>query len=68
MRGHGHRLSGHAREKLVELGVTETDVLQRVHRGLLAEGSALSAEEAGWVTCWLAELLDWPLPAWARRP
>ena len=60
-------LTEHARAKRVELGVTEPDVLQRMHRGLLAEGSGLSAEEAGWVTCRLAELLDWPLPAWAKR-
>ena len=60
-------LTEHARAKLIELGVTEPDVLQRVHRGLMAEGSGLSSEEAGWVTCRLAELLDWPMPAWAGR-
>jgi hypothetical protein len=58
-------LTEHAKAKLFELGVAEQDVLQRVHRGLLAEGSVLSADEAGWVACRLAELLDWPMPDWA---
>ncbi len=55
-----------ARTKLWELGVTEADVLERMHRGLLAEppGSAavVSAAEARWVVCRLAEMLGWPLP------
>lgn len=59
-------LTAHAAAKLFELGVAESDVLQRVHRGLLVEGSAVSADEAGWVTCRLAELLDWPIPALAK--
>ena len=61
-------LSEHARAKLFDLGVAEHDVLQRMHRGLVAEGSAFTGDEAGWVTCRLAELLDWPMPAWAKRP
>ncbi len=48
-----------AKLKLWELGVTEADVLQRVHRGLQAEGTPLSQAEAGWVICRLAELLGW---------
>jgi hypothetical protein len=58
-------LTEHARTKLFELGVAETDVLERIHGGLLAEGSVVAADEAGWVVCRLAELLDWPMPAWA---
>jgi hypothetical protein len=50
----------HARDKLFELGVTEQDVLERVRRGLLVEGSVVSHDEAGWVIRRLAELLDWP--------
>jgi hypothetical protein len=53
-----------ARSKLFDLGVTETDVLERMARGLRAEGSVLSDAEAGWVVCRLAELLDWPMPVW----
>jgi len=55
-------LTEHARSKLFELGVTEADVLERVHRGLLAEGSVVASDEAGWVACRLAELLGWPMP------
>jgi len=48
------------------LGVTEDDVLERVHRGLLtgeAAGDAVvSADEAWWVVHRLAELLGWPDP------
>jgi len=50
----------HARDKLFELGVTEQDVLERVRRGLLVEGSVVSHDEASWVIRRLAELLDWP--------
>ena len=51
-----------ARAKRFELGVTEADVLERMARGLHAEGSVLRHAEAGWVVCRLAELLDWPMP------
>jgi hypothetical protein len=61
-------LTDHAKAKLWELGVTEGDVLERVHRGLLADGSAFAEDEAGWVMCRLAELLDWPMPAMVGRP
>ena len=61
-----HMLTEHAKSKLFELGVAETDVLQQMHRGLMADGSVLAADEAGWVTCRLAELLDWPIPALAK--
>lgn len=53
-------LTEHASAKLHELGVTEQDVLQRVGRGLLVEGSVLARDEAAWVLRRLAELLDWP--------
>jgi hypothetical protein len=55
-------LTEHASTKLFELGVAETDVLERIHRGLLAEGSGVNADEAWWVTHRLAELLGWPAP------
>jgi hypothetical protein len=53
---------------LWNLGVTEADVLERIHRGLaqMSEGdAAVSAVEARWVTGRLAELLGWAfvLPA-----
>jgi hypothetical protein len=43
-----------------DLGVTESDVLQRIGQGLQPPGSGLDAAEAGWVLRRLAELLDWP--------
>jgi hypothetical protein len=52
-----------ARGKLFELGVDESDVLDRIRQGLQAEGGPVSPVEAGWVTGRLAELLGWPLPA-----
>jgi hypothetical protein len=55
-------LTEHARAMLFELGITEKVVLDRVHRGLTAEGSVLGKDEARWVSCRLAELLGWPQP------
>ena len=55
-------LTEHARSKLWELGVTEQDVLERIRRGLLVERSVVSADEGGWITRRLAELLGWPQP------
>lgn len=52
-----------AQTLLFSLGVTESDVLQRIHRGLLVDGSGLTTDEAGWVQHRLAELLGWPQPA-----
>lgn len=60
-------LTEHAKAKLWELSVTEHDVLERIHRGLLVDESVLAENEAGWVVCRLAELLDWPMPDWASR-
>jgi hypothetical protein len=51
-----------AQTRLWELGITEADVLQRMHLGLLAEPSALNAIEAGWVIHRLAEMLNWDCP------
>ncbi len=56
-------LVDHASTKLWELGVTEADVLERMRRGLRAEGSALTPAEARWVVRRLAELLGWEAPA-----
>lgn len=50
-----------------ELGVTGDDVLERVHRGLLA-GDSVSADEAGWVVWRLAEMLGWDPPSFLPLP
>lgn len=53
-------LTDTASTKLFQLGVTEADVLERIHRGLLVEGAPVDAQEARWVVTRLAELLGWP--------
>lgn len=55
-------LTEQARTILWELGVTEQDVLLRVHGGLAGAASGLSAPEAQWVVRRTAELLEWPQP------
>lgn len=55
-------LTERARELLWQLGVTEFDVLERMHRGLLQPDAGFAPKEAGWVIHRLAELLDWPQP------
>jgi hypothetical protein len=45
------------------LGITESDVLQRVYQGLAVEGGVFNALEAQWVVRRLAELSQWPQPA-----
>jgi len=48
-----------AKNMLFSLGITERDVLERVHRGLVGEGAVVTQPEAVWVVHRLAELLDW---------
>jgi hypothetical protein len=48
-----------ARTKQWELGIAESDVLARIHEGLLNGGLPISPQEAQWVSTRLAELLDW---------
>jgi hypothetical protein len=58
-------LTEHASAKLWELGITEADVLERMHRGLVSGDMTLSTLEAQWVICRLAELLGWHAGAFA---
>ena len=55
-------LTEQANTKKWELGVTESDVLERMERGLQAEGSVVTEPESRWVVRRLAELLEWPDP------
>lgn len=48
-----------ARGLIHELGIAEDVVLQRIHEGLLTEGSPVTEAEAGWVVGRLAEHLGW---------
>ncbi len=52
-------LTEHASSKLWELGITEADMLERMHRGLVSGDMTLEPLEAQWVICRLAELLGW---------
>jgi len=55
-------MTEHAKAMLFDLGIAESDVLERCHRGLLAEASGVTPAQAGWVVRRLAELLEWPCP------
>ena len=52
-------LTDHAKSILWQLGIHESDVLERIHCGLLSSESGVSPAEAEWVTRRLAELLGW---------
>jgi hypothetical protein len=52
-------LTEQATNKLWELGITEADVLERIHQGLDDEEIGLTVPEAQWVILRLAEILGW---------
>jgi hypothetical protein len=52
-----------ARTKHWELQVAESDVLARIHAGLVAGAIDITAPEADWVCRRLAELLGWEHPS-----
>lgn len=56
-------LTNTAGQMLFELKVTESDVLDRCHRGLALTPGVFSTSECRWVTTRLAELMNWPFPA-----
>ena len=47
-----------ARERLLELGIAEADVLERMYAGL-SGGTVVDESEARWIVRRLAELLQW---------
>ena len=57
-----------AQDMLHGLGIAESDVLLRVHQGLLAGEAVFNAPEAEWVVRRLAELSQWPQPALLAVP
>jgi hypothetical protein len=59
-------LAEHAHAKLLELGIAEEDVLERIHRGLAAGQAGVNPAESGWVMGRVAELLGWPWPGCGR--
>jgi len=52
-----------AQSRLWELGIAESDVLERIHAGLRGGQVDVNAAEAEWVTRRLAELLGWDSPS-----
>jgi len=52
-------LTEQASNKLWELGITESDVLQRIGNGLAETDIGLTQPEADWVVKRLAEILGW---------
>ena len=61
-------LTEHAQLKRWDLGLTEDDVLERMHRGLLVQDAPVSPAEAQWVVRRLAELLEWRAPGFPDEP
>ena len=61
-------LTEQAATQQFQLGITEDLALERCLQGLLATPSVVNEDEARWVVCRLAELLQWPLPEWADPP
>lgn len=48
--------------------LSEKDVLERCHLGLLAGDAHFNEKEAAWVICRLAELLGWEMPEFLLSP
>ena len=55
-------LAEQAQALSIRENLTEREVLERCHRGLLADTSDFTARESVWVILRLAELLGWPAP------
>ena len=47
-----------------QLGITEDDVLEKLHAGLVGEDAPVPAPEGEWIIKRLAELLEWDRPKW----
>ena len=60
-------LTNTAGQMLFDLKITESDVLDRCHRGLTLTPGVFSPSESRWVTTRLAELMSWPFPVF-RTP
>lgn len=50
------------------LGITEDLVLQQCETGLLTAPAVVTPQEARWVACRLAELLQWPMDQLLKAP
>ena len=47
-----------------QLGITESDVLERLRAGLVGEDAPVPPHEGEWIVRRLAELLEWDRPKW----
>ena len=47
-----------------QLGITEADVLEKLHAGLRGDDAPVPPNEAEWIIRRLAELLEWDRPKW----
>ena len=47
-----------------QLGITEADVLGKLHAGLMGEDAPVPPNEGEWIIRRLAELLEWDRPKW----
>ncbi len=56
-----------AHTTMAALGIAESDVLERIHRGLRSGEMELGPEESVWVLRRLAELLGWEVAALLDR-
>jgi hypothetical protein len=53
----------HAQQLYHVQAPSEAEILRRIHAGLAAgPDSGVNADEAAWITCRLAELLQWHCP------
>jgi hypothetical protein len=58
----------YGRAQHFDLGITETDVLERVLLGLMQPASQVNEAEAHWVVRRLAELVEWAYEPPSTRP
>jgi hypothetical protein len=63
-----HQLVERASTVHFSLGVSEDEVLARMHRGLLSPVPMVEPAEAAWVVRRLAELAGWDWAAWQPDP
>ena len=61
-------LTDTAGQMQLQWGATDGDVLARVAKGLQDPSANVSAQEAHWVLCRLAELMGWEMPAPSPAP
>lgn len=59
-------LTGTATEFQLRSDADSAQVLQRCLDGLCGPDAVVEEDQARWVVCRLAELMQWPVPAWQK--